>query len=150
MNLGTVYAVNATTGAKLWSYVGSGGYASPTVANGVIYVSQDKLYALDASTGAALCSITNVSGGPFREVSVANGVTYASAGFPDTAVYTFDATTGAGLWSYATGDASGFVAGPVVANGMVFAASVGQEGPNSTVAGLHAFQPAIRPLGAPR
>ena len=37
-----VYALNAATGAKLWSYT-TGGlvYSSPAVANGVVYVGSD-------------------------------------------------------------------------------------------------------------
>jgi outer membrane protein assembly factor BamB len=34
-----VYALNAATGAKLWSYhTGNQVFSSPTVANGVVYV----------------------------------------------------------------------------------------------------------------
>ena len=34
-----VYALNASTGVKLWSYAtGAGVYSSPAVANGVVYV----------------------------------------------------------------------------------------------------------------
>ncbi len=47
-SLNRAYALNARTGAKLWSY-GTGGqvYSSPAVANGMVYVgSQDgKAYA---------------------------------------------------------------------------------------------------------
>jgi PGF-CTERM protein len=32
------YALNATTGAKLWSYTTGGEVSSPAVANGVVYV----------------------------------------------------------------------------------------------------------------
>ena len=49
-----VYALNASTGALLWSYAtGDVVTSSPAVANGVVYVgSQDNnLYALNASTG---------------------------------------------------------------------------------------------------
>jgi outer membrane protein assembly factor BamB len=35
---GNVYALNASTGAKLWSYLAGGGDSSPAVANGVLYV----------------------------------------------------------------------------------------------------------------
>jgi outer membrane protein assembly factor BamB len=42
-----LYALNATTGAKLWSYA-TGGFvfSSPTVVNGVVYVGSqdDKIY----------------------------------------------------------------------------------------------------------
>ena len=52
-----VYALNASTGAKLWSYTtGSWVHSSPAVANGVVYVGSDdgNVYALNASTGAKL------------------------------------------------------------------------------------------------
>ena len=58
-NDGKVYAVNASTGALLWSYRTAGfAGSSPAVANGVVYVgSWDcKVYALNASTGALLWS----------------------------------------------------------------------------------------------
>jgi outer membrane protein assembly factor BamB len=52
--------LNASTGAKLWSYAtGSDVYSTPTtVANGVVYVGSDDfhVYALNASTGALLWS----------------------------------------------------------------------------------------------
>jgi eukaryotic-like serine/threonine-protein kinase len=38
----TLYALNASTGTKLWSYTTGGGvYSSPTVADGVVYVGSD-------------------------------------------------------------------------------------------------------------
>jgi outer membrane protein assembly factor BamB len=43
-----VYALNASTGAKLWSYyIGGEVYSSPAVANGVVYVGRHnhKLFA---------------------------------------------------------------------------------------------------------
>ena len=50
-----VYALNASTGALLWSYTtGNDVYSSPAVANGVVYVGSDdgNVYALNANTGA--------------------------------------------------------------------------------------------------
>ena len=56
---GNVYALNAATGARLWSYT-TGAYveSSPAVANGVVYVGSDdgNVYALNAATGAKLWS----------------------------------------------------------------------------------------------
>ena len=61
---GNYYALNATTGAKLWSYT-TGGYvgSSPAVVNSVVYVgSYDRnVYALNATTGAKLWSYTTGS-----------------------------------------------------------------------------------------
>ena len=98
-----VYALNASTGAKLWSYTtGALVSSSPAVANGVVYVgSWDRnVYALNASTGAKLWSYTTgelVDSSP----AVANGVVYV--GSYDHNVYALNANTGALLWSYATG-----------------------------------------------
>ena len=48
-NDGNVYALNAKTGAKLWSYTTGGpvSYSSPVVVNGVVYVGSEdgKVYA---------------------------------------------------------------------------------------------------------
>ena len=52
---GKVYALNASTGALIWSYTtGASVFSSPAVAGGVVYVGSDdrKVYALNASTGA--------------------------------------------------------------------------------------------------
>src|SRR5437764_12454022 len=54
-----VYALNAKTGAKLWSYTTGGAiYSSPAVGGGIVYIgSQDRtLYALDAKKGTKLGS----------------------------------------------------------------------------------------------
>ena len=98
---GNVYALNASTGAKLWSYA-TGSYveSSPAVANGVVYGASDNgdVYALNASTGAKLWSYATGgwdapacflahSGGRGRFTSV-----------PETVLYAFDSG-----WSAGTG-----------------------------------------------
>ncbi len=95
---GTVYALNASTGAKLWSYKTGGRVdSSPAVANGVVYVgSYDyNLYALNASTGAKLWTYHTgwlVDDSP----SVANGVVYFGGG--DGYVYALNARSRGLLW----------------------------------------------------
>ena len=109
-----VYALNASTGAILWSYTtGSAVVSSPAVANGVVYFGSDdfNVYALNASTGAKLWSYATrfyVESSP----AVANGVVYAGCGANLCAL---NASTGAKLWSYA--DAGGT---PAVANAVVY------------------------------
>jgi eukaryotic-like serine/threonine-protein kinase len=89
-----VYAFNASTGAVQWN----GGptlAASPTVANGVVYVGSAfrQIYALDAATGAVLWSYA--TGGAFASSpAVANGVVYA--GSTDDNLYAFDLPAGQG------------------------------------------------------
>jgi hypothetical protein len=81
------------------------------VANGVVYVSGDKLYAFNAASGARLWSAaTGAGGGP---PAVANGAVYVTG----DKLYAFNAASGAPLWSVAIG-ADG--SSPAVANGVVF------------------------------
>ena len=50
-----VYALNATTGAKLWNYTTGGGVdSSPAAVNGVVYVGSDdnNVYAIGNATAA--------------------------------------------------------------------------------------------------
>jgi len=117
-----VYALNASTGAKLWSFTtGFGGVgSSPAVANGVVYVGSfdNNVYALNASTGAKLWSFTTgsaVSSSP----AVANGVVYV--GSDDNNVYALKASTGAKMWSFPTG--SFVYSSPAVANSAVYVGS---------------------------
>jgi len=140
---GTVYALNASTGAELWSYAtGVPVATSPAVANGVVYVAAadalDRsydLYALNASTGAMLWSFQRAGSpyadeGPFGSPAVANGVVYIGSegtyipepGFVPIPghLYALNASTGAELWSYKTGDIGG---APAVANGIVYVSS---------------------------
>ena len=77
----STYALNATTGAILWSVDLKGGNgSSPAVANGVVYLGTANgiMYALDASTGAALWSDKLV--GTLTSPVVANGVVYNTVG----------------------------------------------------------------------
>jgi glucose dehydrogenase len=118
---GDLYALNASTGAILWSYTTGGPVtSSPAVVNGVVYVgsSDRNVYALNASTGAKLWSYTTaaiVRSSP----AVANGVVYV--GSDDFNVYALNASTGAKLWSYTTGNTVG--SSPAVANGVVYTGS---------------------------
>ena len=113
------YALNASTGAPLWSYATGDVGTSPTVANGVVYVSPysdwySNLYALNASTGAELWSYSDR--GFLSSPAVANGVVYI--GSWDHKVYALNAKTGKKLWSYTTG--SSVDSSPAVANGVVY------------------------------
>jgi hypothetical protein len=116
-----VYAVNASTGAKLWSFnTGVSLGSSPAVTNGVVYFGGESIvYALNASTGAQIWStpLANFRAGN-DSPAVANGVVYI--GSDDRSVYALNASTGARLWSFNTEldvDSS-----PAVANGIVYIA----------------------------
>ena len=77
-----VFALNASTGALLWSYeTGAPLFSSPAVANGVVYVGADdgNVYALNASTGAKLWSFDTGCDVRHSSPAVANGVVYVGS-----------------------------------------------------------------------
>jgi len=116
-----VYALDAHTGAKLWSYpTGASVQSSPAVADGVVYVGSNdfSVYALNAHTGARLWSYAT-GGEVYSSPAVVDGVLYVGSG--DGKIYALDAKTGADLWSYATGGAVD--SSPAVANGVVYVGS---------------------------
>jgi len=113
---GNVYALDANTGAKVWSYKTEYFWpSSPTVANGIVYVgsSDHNIYALNAKTGAKVWNYTT-DFLVFSSPTVANGIVYV--GSYDHNVYALNANTGTKMWSYATGD--GVLSSPTVANGI--------------------------------
>lgn len=86
---GNVYALNAATGVKLWSFLTGGEvFSSPAVANGVVYIGSedDNVYALNAATGAKLWSY-HTGNQVFSSPTVANGVVYVGSG--DGKMYAF-------------------------------------------------------------
>ena len=118
-----VYALNAATGTKLWSFATSGSVeSSPDVANGVVYVGSDdgNVYALNAANGAKLWSFP--TGTPVHPSSVlsspvvVSGVVYVGA--TNDNVYALNAASGAELWSFTTTQT--IFSSPAVANGVVY------------------------------
>ena len=94
---GNVYALNASTGAKLWSFATGSIDSSPAVANGVVYVGclDTNVYALNATTGAKLWSFTTGAIVP-SSPAVANGVVYFTA-VASGKLVALDASTGSVL-----------------------------------------------------
>jgi outer membrane protein assembly factor BamB len=139
----TVQALAASTGGTIWTgnVVGGVDSSCPAVSDGIVYVSTSYggnsisgvhpggLCALNAATGA---SIWNVTVGSIMQSSpaVADGVVFV--GSDDTSipfsplidghsVYAFNGTTGAIIWSYATGGS--VFSSPAIANGVVYVGS---------------------------
>ena len=74
-----VYALDARTGAKVWSYTTGDSVGDvPTIANGVVYVGSwdHNVYALDARTGAKVWSYTTGSIVWSSPAVIANGIVY--------------------------------------------------------------------------
>jgi outer membrane protein assembly factor BamB len=118
---GTIYALDAGTGAKIWNFTtGAPVWSSPAVANGVVYVGSNdfNVYALDAESGSRIWNFTT-GGGVFSSPTVSGNIVYF--GSTDNNVYALNANSGAKIWNYSTG---GHVRdSPAVVNGVVYAGS---------------------------
>jgi outer membrane protein assembly factor BamB len=133
---GNMYAFNATTGAKLWSYfteTGSWIFSAPAVANGVVYFSSvypgvpGVIYAVKTD-GTLLWSYPTLNGS-YATPTVADGVVYC--GDYSGTLYALNATSGALLWTYDTG--TQIASAPAVVDGVVY---IGSE--NHSVYALNA------------
>jgi uncharacterized repeat protein (TIGR01451 family) len=122
---GNLYALNASTGQKLWSFSTGSGQSildAPAVADGVVYIgSYDGiLYALNASTGKELWSFVTGTNPVVGPPTVMDGVVYVSGGIPET-LYALNASTGKVLWS--DGNSVGGWTSAAVSNGVVYIGS---------------------------
>jgi outer membrane protein assembly factor BamB len=119
---GNLYALNAKTGAFLWSFnTGVSIWCSPAVAKGVVYVGSDSgyLYAIDATTGSLRWKYP-ANGGIRSAPSLANGVVYF--GGAEGNIYALDAASGALLWE----SSMGFIyRSPTVVDGRLFVTDEG-------------------------
>ncbi|MCQ8894565.1 MAG: PQQ-binding-like beta-propeller repeat protein, partial [Methanolinea sp.] len=116
-----VYALNATTGEKIWStYTNGEVTSSPAVVGGVVYVGSNdrQVYALNAVTGEKIWS-TYTNGEVRSSPAVVGGVVYV--GSNDRYVYALNATTGEKIWStYTNGEVT---SSPAVVDGVVYVGS---------------------------
>jgi eukaryotic-like serine/threonine-protein kinase len=113
---GYLHAFNAQTGAQEWSFnVGTDIYSSPSVANGIVYLTAgSSLYALDANTGVHLWTYS-VGSNPSTP-AVVNGTVYVVA----SNLYALNATTGALQWSASTGLFIPTYCSLAVSNGLIY------------------------------
>ena len=137
-----IIALNAQNGALIWSFsipaltsnyllVDAQMAFPPPVANGVVYFSEDGIYALNAQTGDQLWHNMDVGTG-WGSVAVANGQVYDCT----DELYCLDAATGNELWVYPAGviDICSAVANGVVYDGSyALNASTGQLVWNNTL-----------------
>ena len=110
-----VYAIDAATGIKKWSYTTGDDVSSPIVANGVVYVGSDdnNLYAIDATTGIKKWNFR--SQGHFFDTNIYNNEIVYSGSW-DKSFYAIDAITGKQKWYLYTD----WVSCPLVSNGVVY------------------------------
>lgn len=130
---GNLYAVNAVTGTLAWQApVQAGDGFSPTIANGVVYVSppapSQNTYAFDAQTGTLLWTVNTDSPYLPTQPAISNNLVYTAPGN----LVALDAKTGTVAW--AAGDSYGLVGVPTLSEGRVYVA----EGLNYYVSAYNA------------
>ena len=114
----TLYALNATSGKKIWELSGYG-RSSPKIVNGILYIgSQDdyNLNALNASNGKPIWNYTTEFY-VYSTPAVAGGSVYFSSG---NNIYALDARTGVKLWNYSTAGDGYESSSPTFGNGIVY------------------------------
>jgi outer membrane protein assembly factor BamB len=137
---GYVFALNAKTGATIWSdsVCADVIQSSPAVADGVIYIgcNDGYLYAINGNADPPQVLWKYQTGDAITSApAVADGVVYFTS--QDKNVYAVDATSGDAVWSapYTTGGA--IFSSPAVANGVVYVGSEDNNG-NDYLYGLDA------------
>jgi outer membrane protein assembly factor BamB len=118
---GTIYSLNAATGAKIWNFTTGGAvWSSPAVANGIVYVGSNDfiVYALSATSGSEIWRF-RTDGAVFSSPTVLDNIVYV--GSTDNNVYALDANSGSKIWNFST---SGQIRDSLaVVNGVVYAGS---------------------------
>jgi outer membrane protein assembly factor BamB len=117
------YALNASTGNKVWWFSCNPTFSSPAVVNGIVYFGAgEHVWALNTSNGNIVWDYwVQLGQGLYFSCSptVANGIVYI--GNDNGNVYALNATEGTKIWSYPTG---GFVMScPAVFGGIVYVGS---------------------------
>lgn len=123
--LNGVFAVDAATGRRLWTYRQVGGGTALAVAEGTVYaVVGSTIVALDAATGRLKWYHGTSAYFGTSSVAVANGIVYTSTSdrYSPSQVLALSAATGDLLWRYPAGGGSS----PVVANGMLYHSADGK------------------------
>lgn len=114
-------ALNAKTGALLWTFESGQVFSSPAVSGGVVYVGSGdgNLYAVDASSGLFLWNyFVDDNYNAVDAPVVSNGVVYQ--GSFACYVYALNAHTGELVWSHYFGGGDPIYSDPAVANGVVY------------------------------
>lgn len=123
--VGKVYAINATTGALIWSQqLGIQISNSVIVDNNIAYVQSNdgngNLYALNAINGNILWQRFTGNYTDGENPTVANGIVYIGSATHN--LYAFNAQTGASIWTFTAGGSFDAPA-PAVVNGVVYIGS---------------------------
>jgi len=144
---GNLYALDANTGATIWSIAGFDFNARIPLAyaDGMVFGEgrDGRVFALDATTGGVVWTYQTNGLFPWGGVTVAAGTVWVSAldptGSSNGYVFSFDEMTGALRWSFALDGWGG--SAPLFAQGNVYVGSFNQATfpPTGTLWALNAF-----------
>jgi outer membrane protein assembly factor BamB len=122
----SIYSLNASTGAIVWSYVTKTRVmASPTISLGIAYVGGDnsKFYALNSTTGEEIWissePLPDPAYGYQSAASICENIVYVSA---SGIIRAFNASTGNIIWEHSIA-IEHTLASPTVADGIVYVGS---------------------------
>lgn len=125
---GAVYALNRTTGAPVWTADVDAGVSSPAlfenelIVGGGAFGGPGLVRAVNAMSGSI--DWTFLANGPVQSsITVAGGLAYFATNIADGTIYAVNATTGALAWSYTPTPGQFIFSSPVVAGGILYAAS---------------------------
>lgn len=84
-----LHAIDASSGAEVWNYLGFGPIFNPSIANGVVYfISDTNMYALDESDGRRLLRFPlGYEGYDTTQVAIADGMVFFSGNGGDCDLY---------------------------------------------------------------
>lgn len=127
---GDVYALNATTGAVMWSHFVSriednAEFSPPAISGGLVYIYSDdaNVNALDASSGAIVWKFNVGSSISIKSYppTVSGDILYVSS--DGLKLYALNATNGASIWSGPVSTDCCALSSPVVSNGFLYLSS---------------------------
>ncbi len=99
-----IYAVNITTGDRVWHKQHKSSWASPALSNGKLYIGGSAVdttfYCYDARDCSLIWENEEMGGAIESSPVVANGKVYFGTNEVDGTVYALDANNGSTLWSY--------------------------------------------------
>ncbi|MCK4733020.1 MAG: PQQ-like beta-propeller repeat protein, partial [Methanophagales archaeon] len=115
-----IYAVNITTGEKVWNVTHYSSWASPALSKGKIYVGgsgdDTTLYCYNAEDGSLIWKNEEMGGAIDSSPVVADGKVYFGTNEVDGTVYALEANSGSIIWNYTLHIPSGFGGGYNVAS----------------------------------
>lgn len=112
-----LYCVNASTGVQLWNQFTWGSYTSPAFWNGIVLSGSEPFFALNATNGAVVWSVNDLSVYIQSSLVVGDGRLFFTDGVGN--VFCFNASHGQQIWNTSVAGQT-FSGAPITADGRLF------------------------------